>query len=65
MLLFLVIADSYGSKNLILTANLEFSKWGGIFTHKQPDATMTDYLIHYGHLFTFEGQSKLTHVLMC
>jgi len=31
-LLFRVIADAYESKSLILTTNLEFSKWGGIFT---------------------------------
>ena len=31
-LLFRVISDSYESKSLILTTNLEFSKWGGIFT---------------------------------
>lgn len=31
-LLFRVISDSYESKSLILTTNLEFPKWGGIFT---------------------------------
>lgn len=31
-LLFRIISDGYESKNLILTANLEFSKWGGTFT---------------------------------
>ena len=34
-LLFRVISDSYESKSLILTTNLEFSKWGGIFTDDQ------------------------------
>ena len=31
-LLFRVISDSYESKSLILTTNLEFSKWGSVFT---------------------------------
>jgi len=31
-LLFRVISDSYESKSLIFTTNLEFSKWGGVFT---------------------------------
>lgn len=36
-LLFRVIADSYESKSLILTTNLEFSKWGSVFT--EPNTT--------------------------
>ena len=31
-LLFRIISDSYESKSLILSTNLEFSKWGSIFT---------------------------------
>ena len=31
-LLFRVISDSYENKSLLLTTNLEFSKWGSIFT---------------------------------
>ena len=41
-LLFRVISDSYESKSLILTTNLEFSKWGGIFTDDQMAAAMID-----------------------
>ena len=39
-LLFRVISDSYESKSLLLTTNLEFSKWGGIFTDDQMAAAM-------------------------
>jgi DNA replication protein DnaC len=64
-LLFRVIADSYESKSLILTTNLEFSKWGGIFTDDQMAAAMIDRLVHHGHLILFEGQSyRMTHALM-
>ncbi len=64
-LLFRVVADSYESKSLILTTNLEFSKWGGIFTDEQMAAAMIDRLIHHGHLLIFEGQSyRMTHALM-
>lgn len=64
-LLFRVIADSYESKSLILTTNLEFSKWGGIFTDDQMAAAMIDRLVHHGHLVLFEGQSyRMTHALM-
>ena len=49
-LLFRVISDSYESKSLLLTTNLEFSKWGSIFTDDQMAAAMIDRLVHHGHL---------------
>ena len=64
-LLFRVIADSYESKSLILTTNLEFSKWGGIFTDEQMAAAMIDRLVHHGHLIMFDAKSyRMTHALM-
>ena len=64
-LLFRVISDSYESKSLILTTNLEFSKWGGIFTDDQMAAAMIDRLVHHGHLLIFEGKSyRMEHALM-
>ena len=64
-LLFRVIADSYESKSLILTTNLEFSKWGSIFTDDQMAAAMIDRLAHHGHLLLFEGESyRMKHALM-
>ena len=64
-LLFRVIADSYEKKSLILTTNIEFSKWGSVFTDDQMTAAMIDRLIHYGHLFLFEGKSyRMEHALM-
>lgn len=64
-LLFRVVADSYESKSLILTTNIEFSKWGSIFTDDQMAAAMIDRLVHHGHLILFDGQSyRMTHALM-
>ena len=64
-LLFRVIADSYESKSLILTTNLEFSKWGGVFTDEQMAAAMIDRLVHHGHLLMFDSKSyRMTHALM-
>ena len=64
-LLFQVISDSYESRSLILTTNLEFSKWGGIFTDEQMAAAMIDRLAHHGHLIMFKGQSyRMEHALM-
>ena len=55
-LLFQVISDSYESRSLILTTNIEFSKWGGIFTDEQMVAAMIDRLVHHGHLIMFDGR---------
>ena len=64
-LLFRVVADSYETRSLILTTNLEFSKWGAVFTDDQMTAAMIDRLAHHGHLLLFEGESyRMQHALM-
>ena len=64
-LLFRIIADSYETRSLILTTNLEFSKWGSLFTDDQMAAAMIDRLAHHGHLLLFDGESdRMTHALM-
>jgi len=64
-LLFRVVADSYERRSLILTTNLEFSKWGTIFTDDQMAAAMIDRLAHHGHILLFEGESyRMKHALM-
>ena len=64
-LLFRVISDSYENKSLILTTNIEFSKWGSLFTDTQMAAAMIDRLVHHGHLLIFEGPSYcMEHALM-
>lgn len=64
-LLFRVIANSYESRSLVITTNLEFSKWGSIFTVDQMAAAMIDRLAHHGHLLVFEGDSyRMKHALM-
>ena len=64
-LLFRIISSSHESKGLILTTNIEFGKWGGIFTDEQMAAAMIDRLVHHGHLLIFEGPGyRMTHALM-
>ncbi|MCY0864385.1 MAG: IS21-like element helper ATPase IstB [Sulfobacillus sp.] len=64
-LLFRVVADSYETRSLILTTNVEFSKWGAIFTDDQMTAAMIDRLAHHGHLLIFDGESyRMQHALM-
>jgi DNA replication protein DnaC len=64
-LLFRIISDSYERRSLIITTNLEFSKWGALFTDDQMAAAMIDRLIHHGHLIVFDGESyRMNHALM-
>lgn len=64
-LLFRVISESYEQRSLILTTNLEFSKWGTIMTDDQMAAAMIDRLAHHGYVLIFEGESyRMKHALM-
>lgn len=64
-LLFQIIATSYERRSLVITTNLEFSKWGNVFTDDQMAAAMIDRLAHHGHLLVFEGESyRLKNALM-
>jgi len=57
-LLFQVVSDSYERRSLILTTNLQFSKWVTIFYDEQMTASIIDRIVHYGHLLIFDGKSK-------
>lgn len=64
-LLFRIISDSYERRSIIITTNLEFSKWGLVLTDDQMAAAMIDRLAHHGHLLIFEGDSyRMKHALM-
>lgn len=56
-LLFQVISDCYEQRSVIITINLEFSKWVNIFYDEQMTAAMIDRLVHHSYLLLFEGQS--------
>ena len=64
-LLFQIVADSYESKSVVITTNLEFSRWGVVLADENMAAAMIDRLVHHGHLLAFEGQSyRVEHALM-
>ena len=64
-MLFRIVSDSYERKSLILTTNLEFSKWGSVFTDEQMAAAMIDRLAVVGHLLMAGGRSyRMKHALM-
>ena len=56
-LLFQVISDCYERKSLIITSNLEFSQWNGVFGDDRLTAALIDRLIHHSHIVVFSGES--------
>jgi len=64
-LLFQVIADCYEKRSLIITTNIEFSKWNGIFYDDQLTTALIDRLVHHSHLVVFDRDSwRFEHSLM-
>ena len=64
-LLFQVIADCYEKRSLIITTNIEFSKWNGIFYDDQLTAALIGRLVHHSHLIVFDRDSwRFEHSLM-
>jgi DNA replication protein DnaC len=61
-LLFQVVADCYEKRSVIITTNLEFGKWNGIFFDEKLTTAIIDRLIHHSHLLVFTGKSyRLEH----
>jgi len=61
-LLFQVISECYEKRSLIITTNLEFSKWNGIFYDEKLTSAIIDRVIHHSHLLMFTGASyRLKH----
>lgn len=57
-LLFGVIADCYERKSLIITTNLEFTKWNEIFYDEKLTSAIIDRIIHHSHLLDFSKRDS-------
>lgn len=57
-LLFQVVSDSYERRSVILTTNLEFSRWVSIFYDEQMTAAIIDRLVHHSYLLLYDGPSN-------
>ena len=57
-LLFQVISSSYESRSLILTTNIEFSRWGAVLADEKLAAAAVDRIVHHGRLVEFGGKSR-------
>jgi DNA replication protein DnaC len=64
-LLFHVISECYEKRSVIITTNLEFSKWNGIFYDEKLTSAIIDRLVHHSYLFVFMRESyRVTHSTM-
>lgn len=57
-LLFQVVSDCYEKRSLIITTNIEFSKWGVAFGDGKLASAIIDRVMHHGRLIEFNGTSK-------
>lgn len=57
-LLFQVVSDCYGKRGLVITTNIEFSKWGVVFGDDKLASAIIDRVMHHGRLIEFNGTSK-------
>lgn len=64
-LLFQVVSEAYERQSLVITTNLEFSRWGAVFVDDQMAAAAIDRVVHHGRLVQFRGESyRVRHALM-
>ena len=58
-------ADSYETRSVIFTSNLEFSRWGDVFGDGDMAAAVIDRIVHHGRILRFHGESyRNKHSLM-
>ncbi len=64
-LLFQVLSDCYEKRSLVITTNIEFSKWGVVFGDDKMAQALIDRVMHHGRLVEFNGTSRrMEHALM-
>lgn len=57
-LLFQIVSDCYEQRSMILTTNIEFSKWGTVLGDDKLAAAMIDRIVHHSRLVEFRGTSR-------
>ena len=57
-LLFQVMSDCYEKRSMVITTNIEFSKWGTVFGDDKLASATIDRIVHHGRLIEFNGTSR-------
>lgn len=56
-LLFRVISNCYERQSVLVTTNMEFSRWSSTFGDERMAEAIVDRIVHHGHLLRFRGRS--------
>lgn len=56
-LLFQVMSDCYERRTMVITTNIEFSRWGTVFGDDKMASAIIDRIVHHGRLVEFNGAS--------
>ncbi len=56
-LFFQLVSSRYEHASLVLTSNLPFSAWGGVFGDQAVAAAMIDRIVHHADVLTLKGTS--------
>ena len=56
-MVFQLVSSRYEHASLILTSNLPFSGWGGVFGDQAVAAAMIDRIVHHADVLTLKGAS--------
>ncbi|MBA3798896.1 MAG: ATP-binding protein, partial [Geodermatophilaceae bacterium] len=56
-LFFQLVSSRYEHASLVLTSNLPFSGWGGVFGDQAVAAAMIDRIVHHADVLTLKGAS--------
>ena len=56
-LLFQFCSDRYERGSLLITSNLEFSRWSEVFSDPSLTTALLDRLTHHAHVLVFQGES--------
>lgn len=64
-MLFQVVSECYERRSLVITTNIEFSKWGTVLGDDKLAAAMVDRIVHHSRLVEFNGTShRMDRALM-
>lgn len=56
-MLYQVMAAAYEKQSVVVTTNIEFSKWGTVFGDDKLASAVIDRIVHHGRLVEFNGTS--------
>ncbi len=56
-LLFEIISECYETKSIVVTTNIEFTRWATVLYDEQMTSALLDRLLHHCYLLIFNGDS--------